>query len=459
MQKYTKFFAKLLLFIHSVLIAFSTTGCFNFEEKKGSTINPSENVLHEGILYEHIDEEIYLKEIVVAEDKISEILIQNDKIDEVLLCQTIYIPQNHIQDFSENSQVSTLFKDVNLRPFLTKIAIGTGVILTLTVLNVSGIGKVSHVVASVAPAALREAVTGAITGIGAGSLFGGLLGGTDAIDETGRTSAVIGFATAVAGLTITTVSLISEMVSGGASTITAALGLKLFLAGVSLAGTVTAGYNAIKTFQKTEAADIDWNDVDWNKVGESAIKKSIEGAANGYMWGSIIGALRGGIEGYNNYIKQGAPNSNYEARIGHTPKEGQGGHWTGKRGESTYKLDNPTKCANGTIISEVEYKNGIPDFSRYEVTKVKIPCMTNNRATNFNAADKILAKQWSPIKFMGKEWSARDVCDYRIANGLTWHEMNNMIYMQLVPKEVNSTFGHLGGVGEYNAMIGQTGGV
>ena len=37
--------------------------------------------------------------------------------------------------------------------------------------------------------------------------------------------------------------------------------------------------------------------------------------------------------------------------------------------------------------------------------------------------------------------------------------MNNMEYMQLVPTEVNARFGHLGGVGEYKAMINQTGGV
>ena len=36
--------------------------------------------------------------------------------------------------------------------------------------------------------------------------------------------------------------------------------------------------------------------------------------------------------------------------------------------------------------------------------------------------------------------------------------MNNMKTMQLVPSEVNGTFGHPGGVGEYNAMIGQKGG-
>ena len=62
-------------------------------------------------------------------------------------------------------------------------------------------------------------------------------------------------------------------------------------------------------------------------------------------------------------------------------------------------------------------------------------------------------------KHNGKTWSASDVRKYRKSNGLTWHEMNDLKHMQLVPSEVNATFGHLGGCGEYNAMINCTGGV
>ena len=40
---------------------------------------------------------------------------------------------------------------------------------------------------------------------------------------------------------------------------------------------------------------------------------------------------------------------------------------------------------------------------------------------------------------------------YRIKNNLTWHELNDTKIMQLVPTKINSTFGHLGGVGEINA--------
>ena len=58
----------------------------------------------------------------------------------------------------------------------------------------------------------------------------------------------------------------------------------------------------------------------------------------------------------------------------------------------------------------------------------------------------------------GKTWTARDVANYRETNNLTWHEMSNMDYMQLVPTDVNASFAHTGGCSEYRTMIGQTGG-
>lgn len=41
-----------------------------------------------------------------------------------------------------------------------------------------------------------------------------------------------------------------------------------------------------------------------------------------------------------------------------------------------------------------------------------------------------------------------DIRNYRKDNGLTWHELNDMTTMQLVPTDVNAKFGHLGGVSE-----------
>ncbi|SFD38234.1 A nuclease of the HNH/ENDO VII superfamily with conserved WHH [Bacillus sp. 491mf] len=44
-----------------------------------------------------------------------------------------------------------------------------------------------------------------------------------------------------------------------------------------------------------------------------------------------------------------------------------------------------------------------------------------------------------------------DIEDFRLANNLTWHELNDVKTVQLVPSSINSTLGHLGGVGEINA--------
>ena len=90
--------------------------------------------------------------------------------------------------------------------------------------------------------------------------------------------------------------------------------------------------------------------------------------------------------------------------------------------------------------------------------QVSIPNIDKYRTSNFRQADELLSDYWTKVRFDGKSWTARDVSNYRTTNGLTWHEMNNMKAMQLVPTEVNGTWGHLGGVGEYNAMVGQRGG-
>ena len=66
-------------------------------------------------------------------------------------------------------------------------------------------------------------------------------------------------------------------------------------------------------------------------------------------------------------------------------------------------------------------------------------------------------EHWTKIQHNGKSWTQSQVEAYRTSNNLTWHEMSNMQSMQLVPRQVNLTFTHFGGVAEYNAMIGQEG--
>ena len=426
----------------------------------------SDNILTETILTEFITEEIYLEELVVVENQIAELLLEENTIDEVILCKTVFVPQDNIEEFADNSQTAQLFgEDVDITSLLTKVAIGSGVIVTVVILKKVGL---PDPVASIVAAAADESVKFAGGGAAAGSLFGGLTGATNEIDPTGRTSAVIGFATATVGLILSAVGLVAAIPSGGSSGISVAAGIKLVIAGISVlagtAGTVSAGYNAVKTFQATDAADIDWDNIDWRKVGASSAQKAVENAADGYMWGSIIGVVYGGAEGYDFYHKYNTPYSSFSKRFDQTPVDDEWGHWSGDRGESEYIYDrsktiriSEDRYVTVEAGTKVTYRNCVPDFSPYQEAQVTIPSMTNSRSHNFNQADKALAELWTKNQYNGRSWTAQQVKAYRTSNGLTWHEMNNMESMQLVPTEVNAGFGHLGGVAEYNAMVGQEG--
>ena len=461
-------FNRLISLMLVVSILLMTVGCSNapptptISDANPQTVTESveiENIITENELHEFITTEIYLEEIVLAEDKISELLLEEETITEVMCCKTIYVPQEHIEDFAENSQTTHLFGEgINIKSVLSKVAVGTGVIVTVVVLKKADLSEpIASVVAAAADGSFNFAKKGTLLG----SLYGGLTGATDEIDETGRTSAVIGFAVATVGLILSVVGLINIPASVGQSSIVLKEGIKLVIAGIDLiatsALTVKAGYDAVKTFQATDATDIDWNNIDWDKVGVSSAEKAIENAADGYMWGAIIGTVHGGAEGYDFYQKYNTPYTQYNARLMQTPKDGNGGKWKGERGESDFILDEPIIREDETKITKVTYKNAVPDFSPFQKAQVKIPNMTNSRSKNFSQADKALAEYWTKIKYDGKTWVARDIETYRKSNNLTWHEMSNMESMQLVPSEVNQTFTHYGGVAEYNAMIGKEG--
>lgn len=469
------YFKRVLCVVIALSILLSLCAC------SGSPPNPSlsdpngqihventdpENIITETVLTEFITQEIYLEELVIAENKIAELLLEENTINEVILCKTIYVPQDNIEEFAANSQTAQLFgEDFDVTSLLKKIAVGTGVIVTVVVLKKVGL---PDPVASIVAAAADESLKFAATGAAAGSLFGGMTGAIDEIDDSGRTSAVIGFATATVGLILSAVGLVAAIPSGGSSGISVAAGVKLVIAGISVlagtAGTIGAGYNAVKTFQATDAANIDWDNIDWQKVGASAAQKAIENSADGYMWGSIIGVIHGGAEGYDFYHKYNTPYSSFSKRFDQTPVDDEWGHWSGDRGESEYIYDrsktiriSEDRYVTVEAGTKVTYRNCVPDFSPYQEAQVTIPSMTNSRSHNFNQADKALAELWTKTQYNGRSWTAQQVKTYRTSNGLTWHEMNNMESMQLVPTKINAGFGHLGGVAEYNAMVGQEG--
>ena len=68
-----------------------------------------------------------------------------------------------------------------------------------------------------------------------------------------------------------------------------------------------------------------------------------------------------------------------------------------------------------------------------------------DRNANFRQADELLARE------LGK--TRREIVKFRKENKLTWHELNDMTSMQLVPSIINSKFGHLGGVSEVKKLL------
>lgn len=147
--------------------------------------------------------------------------------------------------------------------------------------------------------------------------------------------------------------------------------------------------------------------------------------------------------------------SSYKERIDRTPSEtSDRGEWTGERGESTYiPSDQEMKELLAQFELEgIEYKNGIPDFSKCSACTVEIDNMGSTRYGedgNFAQCDAKAAEQWNKEGRDGKtDWTARDVKKWREENGYSWHERNDMKTCDLIPTKVNDYFGHLGGVAE-----------
>lgn len=144
--------------------------------------------------------------------------------------------------------------------------------------------------------------------------------------------------------------------------------------------------------------------------------------------------------------------STYNERINRTPSDaGDRGEWTGNRGESKFI---PNDLGIKKILADhgiegIQYKDGIPDFSAISEGTVEIDNMTDNRPGNFNQCDVNCADLWNRERRDGRnDWTARDVKGWRLENGYTWHERNDMKTCDLIPSEVNRYFGHLGGVSE-----------
>lgn len=164
--------------------------------------------------------------------------------------------------------------------------------------------------------------------------------------------------------------------------------------------------------------------------------------------------------------------SSYESRIRQTParvnvKVG----FEGNRGESLCILKPPPDPELKQILDKagiggIQYRNGVPDFSSVSKAEVEINYMLGGKGINGNKARNLnfeqanieLAKKLNKSPELAKKFDMvagrikpSDIEKYRVKNNLTWHELNDTKTIQLVPTKINSTFGHVGGVGEINA--------
>ncbi|WP_252188034.1 HNH endonuclease [Bacillus sp. RIT 809] len=164
--------------------------------------------------------------------------------------------------------------------------------------------------------------------------------------------------------------------------------------------------------------------------------------------------------------------SSYEARYNQTPSPVNSKvEFEGIRGESLSTPKPPPDPILKRILDEagikgIQYKNGVPDFSPVSKAQVEINYMVGGtagygsaaRRLNFTQADEKLAEQLNNSPELARKFGMesggitwKQIEKYRRANKLTWHELNDVKIVQLVPTEINSKFGHLGGVGEINA--------
>lgn len=135
--------------------------------------------------------------------------------------------------------------------------------------------------------------------------------------------------------------------------------------------------------------------------------------------------------------------TSYTQRLAQTPVSN--GSWSGNRGESVFTSTHPevTPVMSERGVEGIRYANAYPDFSPVAHAEVTIPNMTKFRSSNFSQADAALAE----IRGI----SPSEIREWRIKNKYTWHEVEDLQTMQLVPSVVNAKFGHVGGVGEIKA--------
>ncbi|MGY5582200.1 RHS repeat-associated core domain-containing protein [Vibrio cincinnatiensis] len=201
----------------------------------------------------------------------------------------------------------------------------------------------------------------------------------------------------------------------------------------------------------------------YSKYSDERLYKAV--GADGEVWQTVdpqediayrAWLANGGDGTFEEWIAQGKPSeidgvgvqledhgkppfTKYEDRIKQTPVDGT---WTGQRGESVF-FSNKPEVAN-YYDEGIRYTNGYPDFSPLTKHQVEIESMSTDRNANFKKADEKLAEKLGVTR--------KEITKMRKAEDLSWHEVEDMKTMQLMPREPHSKLGHIGGVGEKKAQ-------
>jgi hypothetical protein len=148
------------------------------------------------------------------------------------------------------------------------------------------------------------------------------------------------------------------------------------------------------------------------------------------------------------------PISSQTERIKRTPiNNPKRGYWLGKRGCSTYI---PVRSQKNIILllhtfdlDGIPYINGMVDFRKCSYVTICLQHMSTNRQINFAQCDKQCADIWNTQAHINcTNWTGSKIKKYRKENSLTWHERNDRVTCDLVPRQLNSFFSHLGGIAE-----------
>ena len=116
------------------------------------------------------------------------------------------------------------------------------------------------------------------------------------------------------------------------------------------------------------------------------------------------------------------------------------GEWQGEVGNSKFISNNSETNVELAKygLNGIEYKNGVPDFSKCSLLNCKIEHMTPDKETNLKNFSKELVDK-------GEFSNKREVLDFKHKNGLAFHECSDTHTCQFVPTKIHQTFTHTGG--------------